>query len=233
MTLIQLKDYILRRLGSPVINVEIDTLQLEDCIQEATDLFVESHYDGTDIAYIAQNLVADTEEYTLASNIQAITDILTENDLLITDEPLLLKPFIINDYNSMEGVDLTSIEIFKQRIQNLENYFRTDTLFDYNSTTKKLTLAVAPAANTTVILKAFVSEADSTTIYNNLWFKKYATALAKIQWGSNISKYSGATLPGGVTLNGDQIKSDGKEEKEALELELEEKYSAPPDFFVG
>jgi hypothetical protein len=66
-------------------------------------------------------------------------------------------------------------------------------------------------------------------IQDSLWLKKYAVALAKYQWGWNISKYTGAQLPGGVELNGESIMGEGKEEIEKLMLELEEKYSEPPD----
>ena len=33
-----------------------------------------------------------------------------------------------------------------------------------------------------------------TDIYDDLWLKKYSTALIKKQWGQNLSKFSGVTL---------------------------------------
>ena len=43
----ELADWMLRRLGAPVINIEIADVQLEDCIDEAVQFFYNYHYDGT------------------------------------------------------------------------------------------------------------------------------------------------------------------------------------------
>ena len=59
-----------------------------------------------------------------------------------------------------------------------------------------------------------------TDIYDDLWLKKYATALIKKQWGQNLSKFEGMQLPGGVTFNGQQILQDANEEITKLEEEV-------------
>ena len=43
----QLKDYCLRSLGHPVIEVNVDDDQLEDRIDEAIQVWNDYHYDGT------------------------------------------------------------------------------------------------------------------------------------------------------------------------------------------
>jgi hypothetical protein len=72
-----------------------------------------------------------------------------------------------------------------------------------------------------------------TDIYNDMFLKRYATALIKRQWGANLIKFEGMQLPGGVTLNGRQIFEDAQTEIEKLEAEVESKFAFPPDFFVG
>lgn len=47
----ELADYILRKLGAPVINVEIADIQLEDCIDDAVQLYQEYHFDGAERTY--------------------------------------------------------------------------------------------------------------------------------------------------------------------------------------
>ena len=54
-------------------------------------------------------------------------------------------------------------------------------------------------------------------MYNDVWLKKYVTALFKKQWGQNLSKFEGVQLPGGVTLQGRQILEDANTEIEKLE----------------
>lgn len=47
-----LKEYCLRRLGYPVIEINVDDNQLEDRIDDALQFFAEFHYDGTDKVYL-------------------------------------------------------------------------------------------------------------------------------------------------------------------------------------
>lgn len=47
----ELKDAILRRLGAPVINIEVTEDQIYDCIQRALELYGEYHFDGVNKGY--------------------------------------------------------------------------------------------------------------------------------------------------------------------------------------
>lgn len=58
----ELKDLILRRLGAPVIKIEVTTDQIYDCIQRSLELFGDYHYDGLNKGYIAFH-VGDDEVY--------------------------------------------------------------------------------------------------------------------------------------------------------------------------
>ena len=51
-----------------------------------------------------------------------------------------------------------------------------------------------------------------TDVYNDYFLKKYATALIKRQWGTNLLKFEGMQMPGGVTFNGRQLFDDANEE---------------------
>jgi hypothetical protein len=58
-----------------------------------------------------------------------------------------------------------------------------------------------------------------TDIYNDIWLKKYTTAKIKKQWGTNLSKFEGVVMAGGITLNGRSILEDANTEIQALEEE--------------
>ena len=60
-----------------------------------------------------------------------------------------------------------------------------------------------------------------TDLYDNMHLKRYATALIKKQWGSNLSKFNGVQLLGGVEMNGEQIYTQAQEEIERLEQYIE------------
>ena len=78
-----------------------------------------------------------------------------------------------------------------------------------------------------------INGATYTEIYNDIFLKKYTTALFKKQWGQNLIKFEGMQLPGGATLNGRQIYDDGNTELERLDEELQLKYQSPDNFYVG
>jgi hypothetical protein len=227
----ELKQYIFRKLGHPVINVEIDDTQLDDCIDEALKTFIESHYDACDIGYLEIQVLAGEREYTLADSVEGVLECLNTESLWIEDEPLLLlRPTALSE--PTEYYDVVSTEVYRQRIQLFNDVFKTWILFEFNDITKKLTFPSAPNRNQTRVLKivqAAVDTNETKLVLDSLWLKKYSVALARIQWGVNLGKYEGAQLPGGVTINFAGIIEKGESDKEALLTELEEKYTLPPD----
>jgi hypothetical protein len=70
-------------------------------------------------------------------------------------------------------------------------------------------------------------------VYDDRFLKKYATALIKKQWGNNLKKFAGIQMPGGITLNGQQIYDEAVAEISFLENEAQSTYVEPPDFMVG
>ena len=65
-----------------------------------------------------------------------------------------------------------------------------------------------------------------TDIYDDMWLKRYATALIQRQWGQNLSKYDGITLPGGLTYNGQAILDSAEQEISTLHEEMDTKHGA-------
>ena len=78
-----------------------------------------------------------------------------------------------------------------------------------------------------------IDPADFTDIYNDMFLKKYATAKVKYQWGENLSKFQGIALPGGVTLDAQQIKTEAQEEITRLEEESRLNFEMPVMDLMG
>tara|TARA_B100000035_G_scaffold171789_1_gene146582 strand:+ start:87 stop:902 length:816 start_codon:yes stop_codon:yes gene_type:complete len=73
-----------------------------------------------------------------------------------------------------------------------------------------------------------------TDIYDDMYLKRYATALIKRQWGANLSKFNGVATLGGVTMNGAEIYSQSIEEINKLEEEIKEgAFSTPINYMIG
>lgn len=81
---------------------------------------------------------------------------------------------------------------------------------------------------------AILDPEELPKVYDDIFLKRYATALLKQQWGTNIKKYGGLSLPGGVTLNGKEIYDEATAEIKEMEDKMQEYWSMPPDaIFVG
>jgi len=72
-----------------------------------------------------------------------------------------------------------------------------------------------------------------TDAWNDRWLQNYATALIKRQWGSNLTKFTGMNLPGGVQFNGEKIYNDAVDEITKMEQEMISGYSLPVLDMIG
>ena len=70
-------------------------------------------------------------------------------------------------------------------------------------------------------------------VWNDRWLQRYASALIKRQWGTNLTKFTGMTLPGGVQFNGEKILNDAEAEIEKYEQEMIISYSLPVTDMIG
>ena len=78
-----------------------------------------------------------------------------------------------------------------------------------------------------------VTKEGNTDVWNDRFLKKYATAKIKMQWGSNLKKFEGIQMPGGVTLNGQKIYDEAIDEIKELEEDLISTNVLPGDMFMG
>jgi len=239
----ELKQYIYRKLGHPVINVELDETQLEDCIDEALKTFIEAHYDASEIGYHPLEVQKGVSDYTLPEGIQDVMECLNiegqsgpgfqsidPGDPFVW--PWATSPY---GYGTMCGYwDVVSVEVWRQRWALWEDVMFMPIYYEFNQISKKISFPDAPEQDGIRYLKVAqtataVGDDNGDLVLDSLWLKKYAVALARIQWSVNVGKYEGAQLPGGVSINWQAIGERGDADKETLLTELEEKYSLPPD----
>ena len=234
----ELKEYIKRRLGYPVINVEITDEQLEDVINETIEKFIEVAYPGIQLRLGRLKTEDGKMEYDMPYEVAAVVKVFGKGE---GGGGMMAAPFgmRVAMAQSLENVyfqklDLISIELMMEYIETLGVMFYRGTEFDYNTMTKKLYLFKNPGdGELGLLFYEYVSEEDTLYIYDHRWIKKYATELARLQWGRNLMKYAGSMLPSGLQMNAEAIISEAKEELQKLDEELETKYQLPVDFFIG
>jgi hypothetical protein len=239
----KLKQYCLRHLGHPVIEINVDDDQLEDRIDEALAMFREFHFDGLVPSYVKYQITSDdvTNKYIPITNplVTGIEKIL----VLPSTNPLSMwnvkYQIFLNEIYNYNATSYTGYVITQQHLRNIEMLFSGETPIRFNRLTEKLYLD-ADWGNTVkagdfIIIKCYVAvdPETNTRIWGDRWLKKYTSALFKRQWGENLSKYSGIQLVGGTTLNGLELYDKAVAELEKLEQQLRLENEIPPDFFIG
>jgi hypothetical protein len=240
----ELKQYCLRALGHPVINIEVADEQIEDRINDAMQIFIERHFDGVNRKFheitIDQDMY-DSQTIFLPNEILSIIHIYKpksgiNGDLWMTDQ----WQEEAHAWRSVAGGgSLVNLEMTGQMLNAIDKYTTTLAEYTFNKSNNQLNLlGKYPPVGTKIMLETYtaINTVDTGNIdpYNDAFVKKYSTALIKKQWGQNLSKFEGSnTLPGGLAVSGADILSDAKEDIEKLLEELDLRYTAPLNFFIG
>ena len=259
-----LKQYCLRNLGKPVIDINVDDDQVEDRIDEALQYFAQYHVDGVERMYLKYLVTADdiTRMTTDAS------ESVTENSVTTTykraDNFLVVPSSVISVINVFPLSDRANLNMFDVRYQ-----LRLNDLYDFSSTSivhyemtmqhldfldhilvgekpmrfnqlsNRLYLDMDWSNDITageyLIFEVYrkVDPDTYTDLYDDIYLKRYTTALIKRQWGQNLSKFSGTAMLGGVTLNGPELFSSAIDEQQKLEEEIRLNYEEPPHMQQG
>jgi hypothetical protein len=239
----EFKMYCLRRLGAPVLQINVDPDQLEDRIDEALLYFWDYHYDGTTKIYSTHQLTQtdiDNKFLTVDPSIISITNIfpLSDSDASINmfDLRYQLRLNELYDFTSASYVNYT---LTMEHLRTLELLFtgRVPIRFNRHQSTLYIDWSWGDevCVGQWVIMEGY-QLVDPTTYpdtWNDRWLKQYGTALFKRQWGENLRKFDNVTLPGGVMLNGEKIYQSAIKEISDLEKEMIRKYSLPCDMLMG
>jgi hypothetical protein len=315
----ELKDYCLRRLGFPVIEINVDDDQVEDRVQDAIDYWNEYHFDGVERVYLKAQVEASelrlstifATQFTLDETITGATsgatakvyavksssilkirlvngtfansEIITgsesgfsttthattaytekswsSGDFTVSDAVTgiirvlpfgeagstrvstnifdVVYQFRLNDMYNLLSSDVIYYNQVKMHLQLLDDMFAGSRSFSFNR--KKNSIHLDVNMNETfndgdfVVFEVYraLNPETYTEIYNDMFLRRYVTALIKRQWGENMKKFGGMTLPGGVTLNGQIIFDEALTELNELEREMQSRYELPVDFMVG
>lgn len=309
----QFKDYCLRRLGFPVITINVDEDQVEERIDDALQFFNDYHFDGTEKMFLKHQLTLEDIERRWIYVPDAVTFITgvfpfddSNSSINMFDLRYQLRLHDLYDFTSVSYV---SYEITMQHIRSLQLLFSGTPQFRFNRHQNKLFLDIkwddknpgeyvivdcyrklepdsmtltgrldGTAGSKTIIgtntifdqeilendfirlsdnrdlqirhIKSpteleMVNELTSDVIdltaikeglsdvYDDRFLKRYTTALIKRQWGENLKKFGGITMPGGVTLNGKEIFDEAMEDIKQIEEEIYNTNSLPSEIYTG
>jgi hypothetical protein len=310
----QFKDYCLRRLGWPVIDINVDDDQVEDRIDDAIQFFHDYHFDGCEKIYMKHKFTQediDRRWIYCPDPIIFVTAVLPFDDSNSSINMFDLRYQLrLHDLYDFTSVSYVSYEITMQHIRTLNLLFSGTPQFRFNRHQNKLFLdidwsrdatvgeyviiecyrSLAPdsvtlsgvvtggtgtktltgtgtAFDQEIIENDFITLADgqevqvrtinsptevvltnaltadvndvtmtkagASDVWNDRFLKQYATAKIKYQWGSNLSKFAGIQLPGGVTLDGPRIMTEAQAEIDKIEEEMQVYNVLPNEIMMG
>jgi hypothetical protein len=129
------------------------------------------------------------------------------------------------------GADLVGYELGLEYLEMLKQRYTLKMDAQFLEESKKVRFSPAPKGSGIIILPVWCRVEDSA-LYDNIWVRNYAFALAQIQIGYNTKKYTGASFPGGANIDGDFYLNEGKEMKQKLEEDIDNnKYNYPVNPF--
>lgn len=310
----QLKDYCLRKLGHPVIQINVSDEQVDDRIDDALQYFQDYHFDGTEKIFMKHQITQediDRRWIHCPDAVNFVVSVLPWDDSNSSVNMFDLRYQLrLHDLYDFTSVSYVSYDITMKHIRNLNLLFSGTPQFRFTRHTNKIYLDIdwerdvevgtyciiecyrvlnptniqltgtlhANTSSNTVIgndtifdqelleddiiklsdgreiqIEKIISPTEMTLtkipeesidnlsfikeglsdIWGDRFFKRYATAKIKYQWGSNLSKYAQIPLPGGVLLDGVAIKDEAQLELDKLEEDMQIYNVIPPDFFIG
>jgi hypothetical protein len=239
----QLKEYCLRELGAPVLEINVDDDQLEDRIDEALEHWREYHYDGIEKIYMKHQVTAQdiTNRYIPVNDlVYGVTRVFPIISSTTTSKSIfdLQYQLRLNDLYDLTSTSIIYYKTVMNHLALLDNVLNGSVMYRFNRIQNRLHIDIDWGTEVQegqfVLVEAYrvLDPNEFGKVWNNTWLKHYTSALFKRQWGTNLKKFNGLQLPGGVTVDGDGMYREATEEIEKLKDELQNK-SAPLEFFLG
>ena len=146
----------------------------------------------------------------------------------------------LNDLYDFSSQSILHYDMTMKHLDFLEHILVGETPIRFNQHQNRLYIDMDWANDVTadedyIIIECF-RKLDPTTytdIFDDIYLKRYATALLKRQWGANLSKFNGVTMLGGVTMNGETLYSQAQEEILRLEEQIQLAFELPPMYQIG
>ena len=146
----------------------------------------------------------------------------------------------LNDLFDFSSTSVIQYQMTMDNIDLLEHILVGETPIRFNQHQNRLYVDMDWENDITADVDYMIIECyrklDPTTytdIYDDIYLKRYATALIKKQWGANLSKFKGVTMLGGVEMDGETLFSQALEEQNKLEEQIQLAFELPINYMVG
>jgi hypothetical protein len=239
----EFKQFCLRRLGAPLLEINVDEDQIEDCIEIAFQYYYDYHYDATEKVYLAHEVTAEdiTNKFvTIPDAIIGINNIFPIGNSYSTNNLFNMRyQLALNDLFAFNYGPFAPYYMAMQNVALAEELFVGKQSLRFNRHINRLYIDMSWGEKVIVgeyiIIEGYqkINPDTFTDVYNDRWLQRYCTAQIKKQWGENLKKFEGISMPGGVSFNGQKIWDEATQELDTLESEVINTYSLPVSDMIG
>lgn len=241
----EFKDHCLRKLGWPVIQINIDEMQVEDAVYEALAYYRDYHHDATEHVYVKHVVTAteitnqyiDVPESLIGiSKVWPIGSTYSSNNMFSVKYQMALS----DAWGLRTGTSQSMVPYYvaMRHIELLEELLVGVPHFRFNKHTDRLHIDIDWNLITEgqyIIIEGYeyLDPDEYTDVWSDRWLTNYCTSLIKKQWGNNLKKFDGIQMIGNTTFNGQKIYDEAVEEIKEAELQMSSTYSFPPSDEIG
>ena len=223
----EFKEYILRKIGAPVIQINVSEEQVEDRVDEAVSFWRDYHYNGSQLVYLKHKLTEQDVEngyVTLPQNLLGISKIFDLDTSISTGSGMfnVQYQFVLNNLTDITGYSIQNYWMTMSHLEFLQEWLVGRPLIRYNKHVNKLYIDADKSslvADRYIIIEAYdIIDPDAySDVWGDRWLQNYAAVLVREQWGLNLTKFTNMQLVGGVSFNGEQILAEARAEREKME----------------
>ena len=239
----EFREYCLRSLGYPVIEINVDDDQIEDRIDEALKYYADYHFDASEKTYY-KHQITDSDKanqyITLPDNIIGAVRIFAIGDPAVSGGDLfnIRYQIALNDLYTLTSVSMVPYFMVMEHLALITELLVGQQPIRYNRHRNRLHVDMdwnKMDTGSFLLIEAYqVVDPDTfTDVWGDRWLYLYATALIKRQWGNNLKKFGNMQLPGGVVFNGQQVYDEADAEIKELERDMVTNLSLPAMDMIG
>ena len=226
--------YVKAMLGDGMIEVELDPIHYETALDKALNRYRQKSSNAVEESYLFLELIQDQNEYRLPDEVISVRQVFRRaigSRTGIGAGGTLFEPFNLaytNTYlmsGSMMG-GLATYDAFAGYQKLVGRMFGSYIEFLWKPTSHLLDILQRPfAQGEQILVQSYNFRPDWVLlqdVYAKQWLKDYTLATAKMILGQARGKFGSIAGPGSpISLNGDKLLGEGKEEIEKLDKELE------------
>lgn len=232
MTRAALIEYVKRKLGAPIIKVELEDCQIEDNINDALIMYRDWSSDGTHTSHYVMDGIEAQALYQLPAEIREVREAMTMSfSRALTSN--IVDPYLNIFGPANQGYSL--VEIGTEYLSDIQRMFETIMRYDtFRDEDDVFWIEFTPDPLRDQKIALMVEkEIDERALLGKIWVKNYVVALSKLSLGEVREKFTQLAGPNGPQLNGPQLKAEAITEIDKLKDNLQTQHREPIGFITG